>query len=102
MGNFECSQIVFINLLFNMKCFKIILYVKTRIITSIFVSVVILYINCYSVNLATSVQNVFTAAKLVAVLIVILGGLYKMLEGKKTKHNSYCLLKHDYNSISSI
>ncbi|ENN74488.1 hypothetical protein D910_03886 [Dendroctonus ponderosae] len=44
--------------------------------------VVILYVNCYSVNLATSVQNVFTAAKLVAVLIVILGGAYKIVEGK--------------------
>lgn len=37
--------------------------------------------NCYSVNLATSVQNIFTAAKLVAVLIVILGGLYKIVQG---------------------
>ncbi|XP_025833041.1 b(0,+)-type amino acid transporter 1 isoform X2 [Agrilus planipennis] len=43
--------------------------------------VVILYVNCYSVNLATSVQNVFTAAKLVAILIVILGGAYKIIEG---------------------
>nr|XP_023023095.1 b(0,+)-type amino acid transporter 1 [Leptinotarsa decemlineata] len=47
--------------------------------------VVILYINCYSVSLATSVQNVFTAAKLVAVLIVVLGGAYKMFEGN-TQH----------------
>nr|CAI5817480.1 unnamed protein product [Callosobruchus analis] len=47
--------------------------------------VVILYVNCYSVNLATSVQNVFTAAKLVAVLIVIMGGAYKMFEGN-TQH----------------
>ncbi|XP_018565288.1 b(0,+)-type amino acid transporter 1 isoform X1 [Anoplophora glabripennis] len=47
--------------------------------------VVILYVNCYSVNLATSVQNVFTAAKLVAVLIVILGGMYKIVEGN-TQH----------------
>lgn len=38
--------------------------------------------NCYSVNLATNVQNVFTAAKLVAVLIVIIGGAYKMAEGE--------------------
>lgn len=43
--------------------------------------VVILYINCYSVNLATRVQNIFTAAKLVAVIIVIIGGAYKMFEG---------------------
>ncbi|XP_044258522.1 b(0,+)-type amino acid transporter 1 isoform X1 [Tribolium madens] len=47
--------------------------------------VVILYVNCYSVNLATSVQNVFTAAKLVAVFIVIAGGTYKMFEGN-TQH----------------
>ncbi|CAH0553340.1 unnamed protein product [Brassicogethes aeneus] len=47
--------------------------------------VVILYVNCYSVNLATSVQNVFTAAKLVAVLIVIIGGAYKISEGN-TQH----------------
>ncbi|XP_044756183.1 b(0,+)-type amino acid transporter 1 isoform X1 [Coccinella septempunctata] len=47
--------------------------------------VVILYINCYSVNLATSVQNIFTAAKLVAVAVVILGGVYKIFEGN-TQH----------------
>lgn len=46
-----------------------------------FISVIILFINCYSVNLATGVQNVFTAAKLVAILIVIIGGLYKLVEG---------------------
>ncbi|KAJ8970755.1 hypothetical protein NQ317_011685 [Molorchus minor] len=47
--------------------------------------VVILYVNCYSVNLATSVQNVFTAAKLVAVAVVIIGGVYKICEGT-TQH----------------
>ncbi|KAL1492010.1 hypothetical protein ABEB36_012516 [Hypothenemus hampei] len=54
--------------------------------------VVILYVNCYSVNLATSVQNVFTAAKLVAVLIVILGGAYKILDGN-TQH-----LRHPFSN----
>jgi amino acid transporter len=43
---------------------------------------VILFINCYSVNLATGVQNVFTAAKLVAILIIICGGAYKLAEGE--------------------
>lgn len=33
-------------------------------------------------NLATGVQNVFTAAKLVAILIVILGGMYKLVQGQ--------------------
>ncbi|XP_067004507.1 b(0,+)-type amino acid transporter 1 [Anabrus simplex] len=45
----------------------------------------ILFINCYSVNLATGVQNVFTAAKLGAILIVICGGAYKLSEGN-TQH----------------
>ncbi|KAL0276580.1 UNVERIFIED_CONTAM: hypothetical protein PYX00_004129 [Menopon gallinae] len=48
---------------------------------SVLAIVVILFINCYSVNLATGVQNVFTAAKLVAILIVILGGMYKLMQG---------------------
>ena len=42
----------------------------------------LLFVNCYSVNLATGVQNVFTAAKLVAIAIVCLGGLYKFIEGE--------------------
>ncbi|XP_063242895.1 b(0,+)-type amino acid transporter 1 isoform X2 [Bacillus rossius redtenbacheri] len=46
---------------------------------------IILLINCYSVNLATGVQNVFTAAKLVAILIVICGGAYKLAQGN-TQH----------------
>jgi L-type amino acid transporter 9 len=48
------------------------------------VSAVILFVNCYSVNLATGVQNVFTAAKLVAILIIICGGAYKLAEGEYT------------------
>jgi solute carrier family 7 (L-type amino acid transporter), member 9/15 len=49
---------------------------------ALFVSVVILVINCYSVNLATGVQNVFTAAKMVAIFIIICGGMYKLAEGE--------------------
>lgn len=47
--------------------------------------VVITYINCYSVNLATGVQNAFTAAKLVAVFVVAVGGVYKIFQGH-TEH----------------
>ncbi|EEB12893.1 amino acid transporter, putative [Pediculus humanus corporis] len=54
-------------------------------VVSVMAIVIILFINCYSVNLATGVQNVFTAAKLVAILIVILGGLYKLIQGN-TQH----------------
>ncbi|XP_049300917.1 b(0,+)-type amino acid transporter 1 isoform X1 [Anopheles funestus] len=45
----------------------------------------ILFVNCYSVNLGMAVQNVFTSAKLIAVLIVICGGAYKLCQGN-TQH----------------
>lgn len=41
----------------------------------------ILAVNCYSVNLATNVQNIFTAAKLVAIAIIVGGGAYKLALG---------------------
>ncbi|KAH8344769.1 hypothetical protein KR067_006840 [Drosophila pandora] len=47
--------------------------------------VMILFVNCYSVNLGMAVQNIFTAAKLVAVVIVICGGAYKLMQGN-TQH----------------
>jgi solute carrier family 7 (L-type amino acid transporter), member 9/15 len=48
-------------------------------------AVCILFVNCYSVNLGMAVQNVFTTAKLVAVLIIISGGAYKLCQGN-TQH----------------
>ncbi|XP_055390558.1 b(0,+)-type amino acid transporter 1 isoform X3 [Condylostylus longicornis] len=47
--------------------------------------VMILFVNCYSVNLGMAVQNIFTSAKLVAVLIIICGGAYKLFQGN-TQH----------------
>ena len=41
----------------------------------------IAFINCYSIKLATSVQFIFTAAKLVGVSIVIGGGVYYIAIG---------------------
>lgn len=45
----------------------------------------ITFINCFSVKLATKVQNIFTAAKLVAIAIIIAGGLYMIGIGKLQK-----------------
>ncbi|CAM1308452.1 SLC7A9 (predicted) [Pycnogonum litorale] len=41
----------------------------------------ITFINCYSVSVATKIQNIFTAAKLVAIAIIIVCGIVKMAEG---------------------
>ncbi|KAK2725124.1 hypothetical protein QYM36_001545 [Artemia franciscana] len=41
----------------------------------------ITFINCYSVSLATKVQNIFTAAKLIAIFIIICGGIYMIALG---------------------
>uniref|UniRef100_A0A1A9UUZ9 b(0,+)-type amino acid transporter 1 n=1 Tax=Glossina austeni TaxID=7395 RepID=A0A1A9UUZ9_GLOAU len=49
--------------------------------------VMILFVNCYSVNLGMAVQNIFTAAKLVSVVIVICGGAWKLIQGN-TQHLS--------------
>ncbi|XP_024875753.1 b(0,+)-type amino acid transporter 1 isoform X2 [Temnothorax curvispinosus] len=54
-------------------------------IVALLAIVLILLINCYSVNLATGVQNAFTAAKLMAILVVIAGGSYKLIQGN-TQH----------------
>lgn len=39
------------------------------------------FVNSFSVNLATKMQNVFTAAKLLAIAIVVGAGIYKLCQG---------------------
>lgn len=51
--------------------------------------VIITFINCYSVNLATGVQNAFTAAKLVAVFVVVAGGVCKIYQGRTENFRNY-------------
>jgi solute carrier family 7 (L-type amino acid transporter), member 9/15 len=45
-------------------------------------TVCILFVNCYSVDLGMAVQNIFASAKMVAVLIIICGGAWKLFQGK--------------------
>ncbi|KAK3893117.1 hypothetical protein Pcinc_003053 [Petrolisthes cinctipes] len=45
------------------------------------VIILITFINSYSVALATKVQNIFTAAKLVAILIIVVGGIISIAQG---------------------
>ena len=48
-----------------------------------FFSVLVSAINCYSVNMATKVQNFFTAAKLIAIAVITIGGFVYMGKGEK-------------------
>lgn len=50
-----------------------------------FLILLITFINCFSVDLAMKVQNFFTAAKLVAIAIIIIGGIVKLIQGN-TQH----------------
>ncbi|KZC13280.1 B(0,+)-type amino acid transporter 1 [Dufourea novaeangliae] len=61
--------------------------------------ILILLVNCYSVNLATGVQNAFTAAKLIAILVVIAGGSYKLIQGN-TQHLKGAFDTIDGNTVN--
>ena len=50
-------------------------------INYVFLAVVITFINSFSVKLATKVQNIFTAAKLLAVVVIVVGGIIKLAQG---------------------
>ncbi|XP_065202893.1 b(0,+)-type amino acid transporter 1 [Planococcus citri] len=50
-------------------------------VISVITILTLLYINCYSVQLATSVQNIFTAGKLIAIGLIICGGTFELLSG---------------------
>ena len=48
-------------------------------------------VNCTSVQLATQIQVIFTIIKVLALIIIILGGIVKLCQGKSTYH---CHLNH--------
>ena len=51
--------------------------------------VVVTLINCLSVRLATLVQNVFTFCKMLAIIIIIGGGVYQLFHGGAKRLMSY-------------
>ncbi|XP_074602018.1 L-type amino acid transporter sobremesa [Brevipalpus obovatus] len=51
-------------------------------LVTIFAIVTITYLNCHSVSLATGTQNVFTAAKLTAIVLIVIGGFILIFRGE--------------------
>lgn len=53
--------------------------------------VVITGVNCLSVKLASYVQNFFTAAKLVIIIVIVVAGIVLMAQGEPFYHLSFQL-----------
>lgn len=67
----------------------------------LFSTVVIVSVNCYSVKLASYVQNIFTAAKLLIIIIITVAGIVLLAQGESsctivhfcsTEKNCHCLI----------
>ena len=59
---------------------------------------ILAFINCYEVKWATRVQDVFTAAKLLALFIIIITGIIQLARGKN-KHNYLNIFAITYSLI---
>ena len=61
--------------------------------------VLIAWVNCYSVELAARVQVIFTVAKIIALIVIIIGGFVKLGHGESGVVGNilgnvyFCLLK---------
>ncbi|XP_056637626.1 Y+L amino acid transporter 2 [Diorhabda sublineata] len=60
---------------------------------------VLTFINCYDVKWATTVQDIFTYAKLVALFIIIGAGVYELTKGK-TEHFTFMNTNHEITSLA--
>lgn len=56
--------------------------IKFKLDIFLFLTVVLSFVNCMSVRGATRVQDVFTAAKLLALAIIVIIGVVKICQGK--------------------
>jgi amino acid transporter len=46
-----------------------------------YLKVLLTFLNCYSVKWVSRVQNVFSAGKIIALLIIVAFGAYAMVQG---------------------
>uniref|UniRef100_A0A1W7RB56 b(0,+)-type amino acid transporter 1 n=1 Tax=Hadrurus spadix TaxID=141984 RepID=A0A1W7RB56_9SCOR len=73
--------------------------VVKKIISCLAIALIV-FVNCYSVKLATRIQNIFTAAKLLAVTIVVIAGAVSLAQG----NNEHLIpdFEHSTRSFSNI
>jgi len=55
--------------------------VPTIVPDNYMVSVILTFINCYSLKIATKVQDTFTVAKVLALILVIFTGIVQLIRG---------------------
>ncbi|CAG0894785.1 unnamed protein product [Darwinula stevensoni] len=62
---------------------------------------VITFVNCFDVKLATRVQNVFTTAKLLAVVIIVITGIVKFAQGESKLNLGFNGTTKEYGKIAT-
>lgn len=60
---------------------------------------VLTFVNCYDVKWATHVQDIFTYAKLLALIVIIIAGFYQLVLGN-TEHFSFINTKSEVTSLA--
>ena len=61
-------------------------HILVNVHTFFLFTVIVTFINAWSVSLATKVQNFFTVMKLIAVAVVVVGGAYQLAIGNEFLH----------------
>ncbi|XP_062981554.1 b(0,+)-type amino acid transporter 1-like [Elgaria multicarinata webbii] len=68
--------------------------------TAVACIVLLAFVNCLSVRLATSVMNLFTAAKLLALLVIVAGGVALLAQGQtQSFQNAFLNTRKDAGAI---
>jgi len=82
---FTCYWVLFPKLVCTSMFYSVLKVIVLWYLSNIFIfvfSVAVSFINCYSVSLATKVQNFFTVTKLIAIAVITVGGFVMIGKGE--------------------